>query len=438
MTKRLVALFLAFIMAVPFFGSVSAFESVETDEPEIDGAIPTDDQPEIDYSMLGFGLSDDESYYIVAYCNQNATSVTIPEIYEGLPVKEIGEGAFYGCEALERVEIPESVVSIGIEAFKYCASLEEIALPQGLSYLGDEAFSNCESLKALEIPASVNEIGGWLIAFCNSLESLTVAEENQNFYSADNCVIDKYKTLVLGCNTSTIPTDGSVTTIGYAAFAGLDGVSEVTIPESVTEIEASAFSHCNGLETIEIPLTVKKMGGIVFAECENLAEIHCEAAEKPETWNSRWAEYCDATIYWAGVAEEKPLPPEEPSEEPSDEPSTEPSEEPSEEPSSSEEPSDEPSGEPSDDPSNEPDIPTNDQPDDGEEEPEEPQKGDINNNKIIDSMDYVYLKRAYFGTYSLKDITVGDINKNGIIDSMDYVYLKRAYFGTYVIKQLYN
>ena len=60
--------------------------------------------------------------------------------------------------------------------------------------------------------------------------------------------------------------------------------------------------------------------------------------------------------------------------------------------------------------------------------------GDINDNGTIDSMDYVLLKRAYFGTYKLKDIAVGDINKNGSIDSMDYVYLRRAYFGTYVIR----
>ena len=49
-------------------------------------------------------------------------------------------------------------------------------------------------------------------------------------------------------------------------------------------------------------------------------------------------------------------------------------------------------------------------------------------------MDYVLLKRAYFGTYKLKDISIGDINGNGEIDSMDYVYLRSAYFGTYKIK----
>ena len=61
-------------------------------------------------------------------------------------------------------------------------------------------------------------------------------------------------------------------------------------------------------------------------------------------------------------------------------------------------------------------------------------KGDVNGNGDIDSMDYVLLKRAYFGTYELKELAVGDLNDNGKIDSMDYVYLRRAYFGTYVIK----
>ena len=77
-------------------------------------------------------------------------------------------------------------------------------------------------------------------------------------------------------------------------------------------------------------------------------------------------------------------------------------------------------------------------PDPDEKDPVDPEpeimKGDINGNKEIDSMDYVLLKRAYFGTYKLKDIAVGDINDNAEIDSMDYVYLRRAYFGTYKIK----
>ena len=63
-------------------------------------------------------------------------------------------------------------------------------------------------------------------------------------------------------------------------------------------------------------------------------------------------------------------------------------------------------------------------------------KGDVNMDGGFDSLDYVLLKRVYFGTYPEEKLncTRGDLNGNGQIDSMDYVLLKRAYFGTYEIK----
>lgn len=61
--------------------------------------------------------------------------------------------------------------------------------------------------------------------------------------------------------------------------------------------------------------------------------------------------------------------------------------------------------------------------------------GDINNNGEVDSMDYICIKRAYFGTFNLtpEQIIASDINKDGVLDSMDYVLCKRIYFGTYIV-----
>ncbi|MBR5279229.1 MAG: hypothetical protein IKU23_08245, partial [Clostridia bacterium] len=61
--------------------------------------------------------------------------------------------------------------------------------------------------------------------------------------------------------------------------------------------------------------------------------------------------------------------------------------------------------------------------------------GDVNGNGKIDARDYLLLKRAYFGTYTLTCAdAVSDINGNGKLDARDYLLLKRAYFGTYTIK----
>ena len=60
--------------------------------------------------------------------------------------------------------------------------------------------------------------------------------------------------------------------------------------------------------------------------------------------------------------------------------------------------------------------------------------GDINANEKIDMTDYILLKRAYFGTYTLDESQKarGDINQNGKIDMTDYILLKRMYFGTWI------
>ncbi|MBR4950406.1 MAG: dockerin type I repeat-containing protein, partial [Clostridia bacterium] len=67
-------------------------------------------------------------------------------------------------------------------------------------------------------------------------------------------------------------------------------------------------------------------------------------------------------------------------------------------------------------------------------DPDKGTVGDVNMNGKIDARDYLLLKRAYFGTYTLQcQMSVADINGNGKIDARDYLLLKRAYFGTYTI-----
>jgi len=56
--------------------------------------------------------------------------------------------------------------------------------------------------------------------------------------------------LIAGCNTSVIPMDGSVTSIGFAAFFRCTGLTSITIPNSVTSVDSSAFYGCTGLMSI--------------------------------------------------------------------------------------------------------------------------------------------------------------------------------------------
>ena len=59
----------------------------------------------------------------------------------------IGTGAFFRCESLTSVTIPNSVTSIGTVAFCVCESLTSVTIPDSVAYIGDDAFDKCTKLE---------------------------------------------------------------------------------------------------------------------------------------------------------------------------------------------------------------------------------------------------------------------------------------------------
>ena len=58
-------------------------------------------------------------------------------------VKVIGNGAFFWCEYLTSINIPNSVTTIGNGAFSRCSSLISINIPNSVTTIGRGAFSRC-------------------------------------------------------------------------------------------------------------------------------------------------------------------------------------------------------------------------------------------------------------------------------------------------------
>ena len=193
------------------------------------------------------------------------TNITIPS-----SVTEIGFVAFSGCTGLTDITIPSSVTEIGPYAFSGCTGLTRITISEGVTVIGGYAFEGCTGLTSITIPSSVTEIGESAFSGCTGLTSITVNSNNRVYRSSGNCLIERdTKTLIFGCNTSVIPTDGSVASIGYHAFSGCTGLTSITIPSSVTEIGDFAFGGCTGLTS----MTVDESNPVYHGEGNCIIEI---------------------------------------------------------------------------------------------------------------------------------------------------------------------
>ncbi|MBQ3611213.1 MAG: leucine-rich repeat protein [Firmicutes bacterium] len=84
-------------------------------------------------------------------------------------IRHIGAGCFYGCGMIKTVEIPRSVKYIGESAFAECSLLEKIELPEGVMQLDDKVFYGCTELKEVYLPASIRQMGEDIFDNCDSV-----------------------------------------------------------------------------------------------------------------------------------------------------------------------------------------------------------------------------------------------------------------------------
>lgn len=79
-----------------------------------------------DMNDFAFSLNGSGNGYVVTGYSGSETTVTVPDWYKGLPVTEIGSGAFQGKSGVKAVSLPSTVVRIGASAFKGCTGLSKV------------------------------------------------------------------------------------------------------------------------------------------------------------------------------------------------------------------------------------------------------------------------------------------------------------------------
>lgn len=107
--------------------------------------------------------------------------------YKENRITKVGQYAFYGCEQLEVVDLPNAT-SIGNYAFPNCANLTEVDVPN-VTEIGEYAFQGCTNLMTVNFPklVTIRQRG---LKNCKSLSVIELPEVTTLGTEAlNNCAI---------------------------------------------------------------------------------------------------------------------------------------------------------------------------------------------------------------------------------------------------------
>ena len=158
-----------------------------------------------------------------------------------------------GTSGLEAISSTTNRKSVFVD----CNKLEKVILPEGLITIGSNAFSSCRSLTSVVIPKTVKTIGAYAFSYTGLKELVingvvTIGEDAFSFCSS------LYKVIMTG-----------VTTISNGAFYGCSSLASITI--DAKNINYNAFGECSSLTSVSFSKSVKTISYCAFYYCNALS-----------------------------------------------------------------------------------------------------------------------------------------------------------------------
>jgi hypothetical protein len=251
----------------------------------VTGGIPVDGVLSIRDEVDGAKVVKVDDYSFAGVMREDGTvdrrsDIDRVEMPEGL--LSIGQRAFYYNDVRD-APIPATVKDIQDEAFRACHHLESVTFSGNLKYIGFEAFRDCHSIEALDVPETIGFVGDGAFYICESLESLKLGVDAvpRMFGYCVSLRDVEFGDKVEGIGASsfyqceslkTVEIPDMVKVIGREAFR--DCVFLISVDLNMAEvIERMAFRGCESLRTLTVPSDVRLIEGYAFADCTGLQRI---------------------------------------------------------------------------------------------------------------------------------------------------------------------
>lgn len=220
-----------------------------------------------------------------AFHYSDITSISLPD-----SVISICKNAFAGCKKLNSINL-NKVKTIDNDAFYACESLESITVPDSVTEIGDDVFYNCTKLKNIKLGKNIEEIGSDIFynnGFYNTKSNwsgtalycgeylLTAShiydyngnekreQPGTNFTVKNGTKVIATDTFAYCYRLENVTVPSSVKTISEYAFYACPSLKSVKLAEGLKTICEGAFYNCYCLDGLTVPKSVTKIADEAF------------------------------------------------------------------------------------------------------------------------------------------------------------------------------
>lgn len=276
-----------------------------------------------------YQVTEDWKEYEVTAIDENLTEVTVSTTLRGLPVRQVEWKNFEQVQTLyikgtdikrfvsynympSKIVLEEGLTEIPDSTFSR-SDIVEVVLPSTITKIGDGAFYNCTNLKKINLGDNLNFVGESAFKGCVSLEELYLGHSFQTSYVSSFSGLSGLKKVILNCNNvpgnetmqywyllDTKTANGLEFVIGkdvevapyFNLFEHHGSVNEFNTVSTVTFEDGCKVRELDGtfrgfynLTSVVLPESVKKVGKSTFEQCQSLESIDLSGVTELDTEN---------------------------------------------------------------------------------------------------------------------------------------------------------